>query len=843
MKMKSILAFALSLCLLCGLLPVALPVSAAENLAVNGDLEMGSANGWETPAATLERSVVHNGKYALKLNATAAYVGAAFKAIPVRKNATVTVSFYYRYTENPSYSNRYRVFTYKGADASVGAYSNASVEFAALYDTYDTWQQASYTFNSGNYDHIYLKFCPDNFGSYPCYIDDLVVTAEGGDMPDVDPYLTSFGTKMNRPKDAASNLLKQGGFESANGAQWNTATFIKGNLQVVEDPTAPEGNKSLYLNGDSTARHTFPVAVEPGTQYVFSAWVKSPRLSDNNNATATFGVMDASGRFLVYEPYNGNGNGAASISTPNMQLMATAPDGEWHLRSVTFNSGSCDTIYVGVCGADSQLYLDDVALFKLSNGVEYISPLRTENITDSANTGNKYCADEDSLIRGIHMTSNDARLSWSDNPAWRNGFLSFADVGDSHGAVLKYTASAHTEWQLHYIDWIDVTPHTSYTLTLDVKRLATGGGRIALLDDKTMGPDEFYTIAFNAVDGDWVTHSITFDSGVFSRIGFAIVDGGGFALIDEVRLFETSKGVAVKPQESLPTLKPTDSGTSTMEMTDDEKLPVNGEFEDGFSGWDVYQQTTLSEDAAYSGKYGAHLKGQGTWGALLEQKNIPVVDGKTYTLSFRYKANSSGTNITLFGTTTSTQYAYVWACAEGWTYYTSTFTVQGDTSVWFNACGGGDGVPEDIYLDNIRLIPEGSTAKLGVAFLTELACSGVVRDRFNRVDLTNATVQPYGDGVDYPLLRMGALMTNQAAIGKDSGAMTLANANADILADVPVVYLWSVSDAGCAFAVRVVNVPITHSATLIYSRPYYVFEKDGEEIVVYGDIVSRSYDG
>ena len=89
---------------------------------------------------------------------------------------------------------------------------------------------------------------------------------------------------------------------------------------------------------------------------------------------------------------------------------------------------------------------------------------------------------------------------------------------------------------------------------------------------------------------------------------------------------------------------------------------------------------------------------------------------------------------------------------------------------------------------------------------------------------------------------MGAVVTNQAAVGADDGSLILPNVNGDTVADVPAVYLWSVSATGCEFAVRVVNVPLTHTATQIYVRPYYVFLKDGEEIVVYGDIYSRSYD-
>ena len=562
MKVKYVVLAIVSLGLLCALLiPAPAAVVAAENLASNGDFELGNTSGWDVKNGAIDTATVYGGSYSLKLTATSAYSEAALKTIPVRSNATITVSFYYRYASTPT--GAYHVYTYQGAGTSGGTYSNADKSFSVPSgcNSISNWKQASYTFNSGNNTAITLKFCPEGNGcNVACYIDNLVVTSEGGDETDMDPYLTSYGTKNNRPSSSAANVIANGGFEDTANAQWNTSTFIKGNLKVVSDPTAPEGSKSLFLSGDlEHTWYTFPVTVEKYTQYTFSAWVKSPRLSVANNATATFGVADATtGKFLVYEPYQGNGSGNALLSSETMQLMATSPDDEWHLRSVTFNSGSHDTFYIAVYGAQSKLYLDDIALYKSSNGVEYISSLRTDSITPSTNNGNKYCADEDSLVQGIYMTSNDAQLTWSDNPAWRNGFLSFADSGDSHGTVLQYTASSKTNLKLHYIDWIDVQPNTDYTLTLDVKRTAKGDGRIALLDDNYSSPKEFYTINLTSVDGDWVTYSVTFNTKSFSRVGLAIVDGGGSALIDEVRLFESAKGIATEPSEEVPpTLMPT----------------------------------------------------------------------------------------------------------------------------------------------------------------------------------------------------------------------------------------------------------------------------------------------
>ena len=853
MKPKQYISFFAVVALLCSLLvvsPIATTVTAADNLAANGDLELGSTSGWEIANATVDSSIKYAGNYSLKLNATSAYSGAAYKIVPVGKNATVTVSFYYRYATNPGSSYTYHVYTYQGADANVGPYSKADATFSVPSgcDSISTWKQISYTFNSGDYANIYLKFCPGGNGSSACYIDNLVVTSTGGTQEQVSPYLTSFGTKYNRPSAESYNLIKNGGFESEDDASWKVADFISGNLRVMEDATAPEGEKSLYFSaGNVAVSGFFSVSVEPYTYYVFSAWVKSPRLSANNNATATFGVADsATGNFLVYEPYNGNGYGSASISTTKMQLMATSPDDEWHLRSVTFYSGTASTVDVLVTGTASQLYLDDIALYKSANGVEYISPLRSEKLTAATNNGSKYCAAENSLIPSPHMTGKAAENHWSANPAWRNGFLSFEDVGGDHGTVLKYTASAKP-LQLAYIDWIDVEPNTSYTLTMDVKRLTAGGGRIALLDDNVLSPAEFYTVSFSSADSDWKTYSVTFNSGVYSRIGFGIVDGGGEVYIDKTRLFKTAYAVSTEPEDvENPATYPMGGKTSVMEMAPyvPTRTVKNGDFETGTAGgWDIYQGTAVDVNAKRLGGYGAHLQGSGSWDAMLEQCSIPVVSGDTYGFSFWYKAISNGANWTIIGEQSGTAYASGWIASTGWTLVQTTFTCGQDTSLRLNFCGGGNGIAEELYVDDISLTDNSDGAVAGVAFRMELETAGAAMSERYVAYLNNATVDVYGDGVQYALKRMGCVVTNDKQIGNNRTAFTLDSLSEETnkVIDVPAKYLCEVTDTYVAFTARIVNVPYRHRDTFIYARPYYVFEKDGEEIVVYGDVYSRSY--
>ena len=59
---------------------------------------------------------------------------------------------------------------------------------------------------------------------------------------------------------------------------------------------------------------------------------------------------------------------------------------------------------------------------------------------------------------------------------------------------------------------------------------------------------------------------------------------------------------------------------------------------------------------------------------------------------------------------------------------------------------------------------------------------------------------------------------------------------------VPAQYVAESSATAVTFAVRVINIPDAHSDTVIYARPYYTYEHNGEQTTVYGDIVSNSYD-
>ena len=112
----------------------------------------------------------------------------------------------------------------------------------------------------------------------------------------------------------------------------------------------------------------------------------------------------------------------------------------------------------------------------------------------------------------------------------------------------------------------------------------------------------------------------------------------------------------------------------------------------------------------------------------------------------------------------------------------------------------------------------------GLAFLFTANVSGGQIENGYEYVVNSASVIPFVGGESYPVVRMGAVISN--------GVSSV---------DVEAKYLWEVAKDTASFAIRIINIPDANKDTVITARPYYVYEVDGEEIVVYGDAVSKTY--
>ena len=128
----------------------------------------------------------------------------------------------------------------------------------------------------------------------------------------------------------------------------------------------------------------------------------------------------------------------------------------------------------------------------------------------------------------------------------------------------------------------------------------------------------------------------------------------------------------------------------------------------------------------------------------------------------------------------------------------------------------------------------------GLAFRFDVDVDGMQVDKTTAI-YDAATIDVMNG--NYKLVNMGAIVTNNPNLGNDGGAFYLDAVDGKKVIDVPAVYLCDLEPDSAAFSVRIKNIPETNYDTGIYARPYYVFDYNGTEITVYGDIVGASYNG
>ena len=357
--------------------------------------------------------------------------------------------------------------------------------------------------------------------------------------------LTSFGVWNNRPATAAFNLIQNGSFERQIG-QWTQSGFLTAAVQVVSDATAPEGKKSLHFDTrftDTPTWYTFTVTVKPNTNYTLSAWVKGAHIADDNRFYGSLGVLNpATKTFATYSSYNGR------RSRQDSQIYPPAWDEEWHLRSVTFNSGSLTEVVIGLYGCSTEMWFDDIALYEQDMGTAYLSPTAASSVTFAYDYEYMLCEPSKSLTENVRF--EDAKSTyWQSGSGWDNGFLSIVDTPYVYGTSLKYTASANPIG-LHYIKWIAVKPNTEYVVTFNYKVLQEGDGFLRLATKRGEGISHFVSIDFIGTrmyedENGWCTFSTKLDTAAFDRIAVVITDLGGEVLIDNFRLFLPEDGSAV----------------------------------------------------------------------------------------------------------------------------------------------------------------------------------------------------------------------------------------------------------------------------------------------------------
>ncbi len=455
------------------------------------------------------------------------------------------------------------------------------------------------------------------------------------------------------------------------------------------------------------------------------------------------------------------------------------------------------------------------------------------------------------LVNGDFETGN------GDGWDVRSGSSVVSDVTHSGSYAIKSTNTA-SQYQTMFAQKLSVNANTDYTISYWYYYDGSCADPCCYLyvmdGDKVLNVGSYK----NAPDAakTWCEVTTTFNTGSYTAIWVYIkndkVGDGGTYYFDDFVL----TGPEFEPEQPI-----------------GDNLLDNGGFETGNAdGWLTYQNTVVSAAAAKSGSYGVNLKGNGGWGAMLEQY-FTTKKGFQYILTLDLKAVSNGTNIQVRNVADQANLFATWKTNAYWDTITAQFTATSDQT-YLNFCGGGNGIAEDVYVDNIQIMEvpcehvyddiqdadcnicgerrqvslvdilsggqtSASADMKGLAFRFEIAATGAQTDVNNKYIAGSAAIQPFVDG-EYQLIGMGAVITNNAD-SANTHLLNLHTVNGGNIVNVEAHYLLEQDEDSLAFSVRIVNIPDAGADTTVFARPYLVFEKDGETIVMYDDIVSQNY--
>ena len=399
-----------------------------------------------------------------------------------------------------------------------------------------------------------------------------------------------------------------------------------------------------------------------------------------------------------------------------------------------------------------------------------------------------------------------------------------------------------------------------------------------------------------ATDNNWHLRSVVFYVGANnSNVKIGMYGLSSTMYVDDISVHLLSKGVTYSGNQK-GTLSASTSNITNKYCESDDNLIVdcnnNGDaseaFWSGASGWNN-GFLEFNKDAT-NASHGNALHFKGTSPASNKTyryiKFIYVEPNTSYTVSFDYRVVKAGNCLMFMDNNIDMPAIFhtpsLGSASNDWKTYSFTFNTGNynrigivfmdgtgeayfDDFRFFKTSDGIANEPAEELFPTLKHNADGevlesrmemSEGKLGLAFLFNLKVSGATRVEWSKdgdankifnADFSNAKVDPFEDGGSYKLVKAGAVVTNKEEIGQDEKAFTLDNLKSDnTVIDVPgnktLKLFYTPEDDIISYAVRVTNIPESAKGTVIYMRPYYVFEYNGQSVTVYGDIAFDCYE-
>ena len=463
----------------------------------------------------------------------------------------------------------------------------------------------------------------------------------------------------------------------------------------------------------------------------------------------------------------------------------------------------------------------------------------------------------------MSVSAADANLSVNFNDG--SGAFAGASIvagGPDGSNCMKWTATGG--WSATYTTVQNMDPAKAYVITFKAKASVAGNMGITIQNGDWgsywNGPTFAVTTSWKDVTIEISANQYPFTKGAilfkFQDVGVAM------------DLWIDDLVIAEKETASAPTV---------------ENMLVNGSFEESSGGW-TYGSFGSRVSGGYDGSYALQMKDPTGAYAANATQYVTVEPNTNYTLTFWAKRVSGKGVFNIYlddgnGGTKPTTQGQNWMneTSGNWILYTINLTTAATCTkllVKFSnesANTSGTILVDDVVLtkdtgavtpdtpvtpddpsepdsgdyedklsyggSSVRETGIGDAAKSGLAFRFMVSATGGQRTSENKYVEKSGKIAL--GNTQHTLVRFGAVLTNKKAVGTTD--FTLDNVDGKGVIEIKGIYLAGLTTDEISFAVRVVDIPDNQYDREIYARPYYVYEENGEEKIVYGEVKSNNY--
>lgn len=308
---------------------------------------------------------------------------------------------------------------------------------------------------------------------------------------------------------------------------------------VISQDEFYEGKSSLKVNGNNEYFIKWIDGIEPNTDYFISLYGMTPISTPLNDIH--FGIMDKN-KAVFRNQRSEDISATINLGTFD-EITISCQDGNWYNRSYLFNSGENTKIGIYFTGSSGVMYFDSLKLFKAEYATTVVEKGINRPISLEFDIPNYACNKADNLIK---------------NGSFDKGVVGWEDI--AYGKCVEKVVSSgnnmlyyRNDYQnAYYMPEFKIEKGKFYTFSFWARAIEGSGAVFGLVN--ATKPCEYITDEIEICEdqGNWKLYSVTFSSEEEEAVCFAIYDGGGAAVFDKFRLFESDKGIVVDPEQDKP---------------------------------------------------------------------------------------------------------------------------------------------------------------------------------------------------------------------------------------------------------------------------------------------------